>query len=352
LSKLNQIGATISGSTHVGGMKITASASPVVLDAGGLSRSALARFGTNPTAEAVGIQTKEPSELITAKTQHDAGIAPSLAVEAGAFKADFGTTPLGFQKTNLQGGASWSPKIGEHVTVGIHGERRPVTDSLLSYAGTVDPVTGQAWGSVLRTGGGGSFSYDDDGSGIYADGAYHHLVGEQVRSNREIEGNIGGYLRIYHTTSTTVTAGANLNYQSYDNDQNYFSFGHGGYFSPQSFVSVAFPIHYKMDHGKWQLGVDLAPGFQSYQEDEAPVYPTLASAQTQLETLKHLNSDVRAGYDSLSKSGFAFAGSATGSYRVGLATKIGGEIKYDSFGAYKEFQTMLSIKQSLGKSDQ
>lgn len=348
LSRLNQIGASVSASTTVGGVKVTASAAPVVLDSGSLSRSALARFGTNPTAEAIGIQSQEPSALVAAKTQHDAGISPSVEIEAGSVKADVGTTPLGFRKTNLQGGASVSPKLGQHVTLGLHGERRPVTDSVLSYAGAVDPVTGQSWGSVMQTGGGGSISYDRNGNGIYADGAYHRYNGRNVLSNRKIEGNIGGYLRIYGSGNTSLTAGANLNYQSYGNDENYFSFGHGGYFSPQSFVSIAFPLHYKADHGKWQAGVDLAPGFQSYQEDGAPVYPTLVSGQAELDRLKALNSDVRASYDSLSKSGFAFSGAANGSYQVGSATRIGGEIKYDTFGAYKEFQTMLSIRQSLG----
>ena len=348
LSRLNQIGASISASTTVGGVKVTASAAPVVLDSGSLSRSALARFGTNPTAEAIGIQTQEPSALVAAKTQHDAGISPSVEIEAGSVEADVGATPLGFRKTNLQGGASVSPKVGQHVTLGLHGERRPVTDSVLSYAGAVDPVTGLSWGSVMQTGGGGSISYDRNGNGIYVDGGYHRYNGRNVLSNRKIEGNIGGYLKIYGSGNNSLTAGANLNYQSYGNDQNYFSFGHGGYFSPQSFVSIAFPLHYKTDRGKWQAGVDLAPGFQSYQEDGASVYPTLVSSQAELDRLKALNSDVRASYDSLSKSGFAFSGAANGSYQVGSATRIGGEVKYDTFGAYKEFQTMLSIRQSLG----
>ncbi|RZF66263.1 tetratricopeptide repeat protein [Sphingomonas populi] len=350
LSKLNQIGATVTAATHIGTAKISVSASPVVLDAGNMTRSGLARFGTNPTAEATGIVDKAVSQLTPANSQHDAGVAASIAITVGALKADVGATPMGFQKTNVEGGASFTPKLGDHVTVGIHGERRAVTDSLLSYAGTIDPVSGLPWGSVMRSGGGGSFSFDNNGSGIYADGAYHRYDGVNVRANRAFEGNIGGYINIYRKGTTSVTGGANLNYQTFDNNQNYFSYGHGGYFSPQSFVAVAFPLHYRTETGNWKAGADFSPGFQSYQQDAVPVYPTLPAAQAQLDAQKIKNTDVRSSYDSLSKSGFAFAGSASGSYRVGAATEIGGEVKYNSFGVYNEFQTLLSIRQSLSGS--
>ena len=350
LSKLNQIGATVTAATHIGNAKISVSASPVVLDAGNMSRSGLARFGTNPTAEATGIVNKAVSQLTPALSQHDAGVAASVAITVGALKADVGATPMGFQKTNVEGGASFTPKIGDHVTVGIHGERRAVTDSLLSYAGTIDPVSGLPWGSVMRSGGGGSFSFDNNGSGIYADGGYHRYDGVNVRANRAFEGNIGAYINIYRKGTTSVTGGANLNYQTFDNNQNYFSYGHGGYFSPQSFVAVAFPLHYRTEKGNWKAGADFSPGFQSYQQDAVPVYPTLPAAQAQLDAQKAQNTDVRSSYDSLSKSGFAFAGSASGSYRVGTGTEIGGEVKYNSFGVYNEFQTLLSIRQSLSGS--
>lgn len=350
LSKLNEIGARAEiGTTFGNGGRVAVSASPVVLDSGGLSRSAQARFGlTNPRREADGIVTAKPSQLANVATQHDTGVAFGASAGYGALSADVGTTPVGFKKVDIQGSVSFNPKLSSSTSVRVFAERRPVTDSVLSYAGTSDPVSNAYWGKVMRSGGGGAVSFDRNGNGIYADGAYRVYRGRSVLNNSAIEANVGGYLTVYHTDRTNIKAGANLNYQSYDNDQNYFTFGHGGYFSPQSFVSLAFPLHYDSKFGNWEVTADASPGYQSYNQDGAALFPTLPGEQAYLNGQKIANTDVRSRYDSLSKSGFGFAGGIGATYRIGTATKVGGDIKYNTFGQYNEFQTNLKITQAIG----
>ena len=55
-------------------------------------------------------------------------------------------------------------------------------------------------------------------------------------------------------------------------------------------------------------------------------------------------------YDSLSKTGFGI--SATGSlyYTLSPATRVGGEVSYNTFGSYNEFRSMVGIRQSLGST--
>jgi tetratricopeptide (TPR) repeat protein len=349
LSKLTEIGAKAEiGTTFGNNGRIAISAAPVALDSGTLSRSALARFGTNPTREAVGIVDAQVSKLADARTQHATGAAFGVSAGYGNVAADVGSTPVGFAKVDIQGGVSWSPRLSSSTQVRIYGERRPVTDSVVAYGGVHDPVTDAFWGKVMRNGGGASVSFDRNGNGIYADGAYRSYRGRSVLNNSAIEANVGGYLTVYHTDSQSVKAGANLNYQSYDNDQNYFSFGHGGYFSPQSFVSLAFPVHYEGAFGDLNVTADVSPGYQSYNQDGAAIYPTLPAEQAALDAQKLLNTDVRSRYDSLSKSGFGFAGGIGATYKIGTATKVGGDVKYNSFGQYNELQTNLKITQSIG----
>lgn len=348
LSALKELTGTAELSTGLGNGRVTAKAQAVVLDSGRPTGSGLARFGQNGTAEAEGIVAEEPSALSQAKTQTASGVALSLAYETPLLKLELGTTPLGFEDTQVTWQAAITPRLSPTTTARAWFERKPVTDSVLSYAGTRDPVTGDRWGQVMRTGGGLSFSYDRDGAGVYGDASYNRYAGVAVRRNRSIQVNVGGYMPFYAGDRSSLVGGINLNYQDFDNNQNYFTYGHGGYFSPQSFFSVSFPVRYRFDTDQIELRASVAPGYQSYNQDQVALYPTDSVAQTTLDQLKAQNSDVRSYYDSLSKTGFALSADGAFYYRVSRGTRVGGEVSYNSFGSYDEFKSMIGIRQSLG----
>jgi thioredoxin-like negative regulator of GroEL len=348
LSKLDEIKGTVKLSTGLLDGRVYASGDAIVIDAERPTGSGLARFGRNATAEAQAIVDEVPSVLAAAGTQHRSGLAPAVGYESNAVKAEVGTTPIGMAKTKLTGRLEASPRIGEHARIKAYVERKPVTDSVVAYAGTRDPVTGERWGQVMRTGGGAGISYDRNGTGFYAEGRYNQYRGENVRDNHGIEGNVGGYLRAYGTQNSNLTVGINVNYQQYDNSQNYFTFGHGGYFSPQDFLSVSFPVNYAMDTDTLTVKASLAPGFQSYNQDEVALYPTDPIGQAQLDFLKGHSRDVRSRYDSISKTGFAVAADASLFYRISPTTRVGGEASYNTFGSYKEFRSSLGVRQTFG----
>jgi tetratricopeptide (TPR) repeat protein len=348
LSTLKELSGTAKVSTGFAGGRIGAQAQAVVIDSGRPAGSGLARFGRNGTAEAEGIVAEQPSELTQAGTQHDAGVAVSATYEGDLVQADFGTTPLGFAKRHAAGGLAFTPRFSPQASGRIWGERRPVTDSVASYAGTIDPVTGEFWGSVMKTGGGASLSWDRDGTGAYLDGSWHHYEGTNVRNNHSMQFNAGGYARAYQDTRASVTIGINANYQAFGNNQNYFSYGHGGYFSPQSFFSVSFPVRFAMNTDRFDIAANVAPGYQSYEQDEALLYPTDPGAQSVLEQLKSQNSDVRARYDSLSATGFGLAAGASFYYGLANSTRVGGDFNVNTFGQYNEVRTSVGIKQTLG----
>jgi cellulose synthase operon protein C len=275
-------------------------------------------------------------------------VAVSVGYDSKLIKADIGTTPLGFAKSHVAGGIVVTPRLSRYSSVRLWAERRPVTDSVIAYAGTTDPVSKRFWGAVMRNGGGVGYSYDQDGSGIYGDVSYYDYAGTNVVDNNSIQLNAGGYLRAYRDRNSTVTVGINANYQNYDNNQNYFSFGQGGYFSPQSFLSVSFPVRYAYRANQLEVDGNLVPGYQSYSQDGAPIFPTDPVAQGQLDSLKLANSDVRARFDSVSKTGFGISAGGSAYYQIGDGTRIGGELNINTFGEYKEFRSQLGIKRQIG----
>lgn len=348
LSALSEIKGTAEFSTGLAGGRVKARAEAVVIDSGRPTGSGLARFGQNATIEAQAIVDEERAVLRQAQTQQASGVAFTVGYADRTVQIEGGTTPIGMGETKATFRAAITPELSPGVQAKAWAERKPVTDSVVSYAGTRDPVTGERWGQVMRTGGGAGFSYDRNGNGVYGEVAYNQYRGTNVRNNRGIEANVGGYLRLIKGQRSQLTGGINANYQTYDNNQNYFTYGHGGYFSPQSFLSIGFPINYTLESETLDIKANLTPGFQSFSQDETALYPTDPALQGNLDALKDLNTDVRARYDSLSRTGFAISAGGEVYYKVSPNTQVGGNISFTSFGQYEEFRSLIGIRQAIG----
>ncbi|WP_039958118.1 cellulose synthase subunit BcsC-related outer membrane protein [Vibrio sinaloensis] len=177
------------------------------------------------------------------------GFALGVGWQAEDWQVDLGTTPVGFDHTTWVGGISLAGKLGEF---GWRAEasRRPETSSMLSYAGmtvpsgTEDPA-GTKWGGVVRSGVSLSSSWDIGGPyGFWSSAQYHVLNGEKVADNTRL-GLLGGaYYKLIANDDQRLSIGSNLIYLGYDKNLGEYSLHHGGYYSPQSYVSLSLPVNY------------------------------------------------------------------------------------------------------------
>jgi hypothetical protein len=231
---------------------VFARASAVTIDAGRPTGSGLARFGTNATIEAQAIVNQVASQLVNAETQRASGVAVSAGYADKLVQVEGGTTPIGMGRTKAVWRAEVTPQLSDHGSARAWFERKPVTDSVVSYAGTRDPVTGKVWGQVMSMGGGAGYSYDRDGNGVYGDVSYHSYRGDNVLDNHNVEVNAGGYIKAWGNDRSQLTAGVNVNYQAYGNNQNQFTYGQGGYFSPRAFWRSASRSTTTINTGRWK----------------------------------------------------------------------------------------------------
>ena len=74
---------------------------------------------------------------------------------------------MGQDLNTVVGGVKWSPKLTNYLSLILTGERRSLTDSLLSYVGLKDAYSGKTWGQVTKNGGTLQLSYDDGDAGFY-----------------------------------------------------------------------------------------------------------------------------------------------------------------------------------------
>ena len=310
---------------------------PTRLDADAVDGNTLAvnQFGSlalTPGAHS-GVQYEQEAE----------GVAAQVAYESRRLVADIGVTPLGFTKENVVGSAKWKDQSFDHkATVGI--ERRAIEETLLSYAGTTDPGTGRDWGGVTRTGLAMSFDRNFGNTGIYGDLGFYYLKGDNVVDNREAFGQIGSYWAMVDQPDQSLKLGLNLQLRSFEDNLRFFTLGHGGYFSPQRFISLTLPIGYEGAAGKLRYALHAAIGVQDYREDEAAVFPRDPGLQSQLEALAGSNPGVVTRYAGEEKTEFVYNLRARAEYQTGRQWATGAWLTAASAQDFREYGGGLYLR--------
>lgn len=347
LGRLNEFGATVEGSTPVPGIggRIALRASPVTIDAGsiGQSNAALRQFGSNPlvlggTSTSV---TSATAAAIAPKETSASGMALGLAYLRPNFSLDIGSTPLGFQETNILGGIEVAPQLAPGLRLRLTAERRAVTDSLLSWSGMHDTSTGRSWGGVTRTGGRAQFEYTAGATNFYAGGGYAILEGSGVANNSRIEGSAGLAHTLYQTPDDELVTGLDLTYLSYAKNLRYFTLGHGGYFSPQSFVALSVPLDYRARSGAMTYRVGGTVGLANWQEDSAKIFPNDRGLQSELETAATSDSTIATSYAGQSKSGVSAGLRGDVEYALTERLRLGALLRYDRSADWNELRGMV-----------
>ena len=296
---------------------------PVYLNPGTLAGNNQLVFGTLPLV----------NKNILSSLQFDQSISGASVegvYENENLQVDIGSSPLGFHFTNVIGGLRYSQALGP-IGLSIDLTRRTVTDSLLSYAGARDPGLNEFWGAVTKSGGRLDASYDFGGSGLYVNGGYYALRGHSVENNHDFELGAGFYVKAIQRPNLEVTWGLNLTTFFYSRDLSYYTFGQGGYFSPQRYYNVGIPASVSGSRGRFSYKVNGALGMQVFHENGSPAFPLglpFTPSGTQV---------IPADYPSRSVSGVAFSIAGAAEYLIDHRLSIGGELAFNNASDYNEF---------------
>lgn len=352
LSRLSDIQIPIEGRIAVGDGKIVVAATPTTLDAGTAAYdfSTGSRFGAGPSAALAAAY----GAVTLPSPQSASGVGLSVGYESKNFDAAIGTTPLGFKESNVIGHLRYRGNFTDELSFKGELSRRPVTDSLLSFAGTEDTRTGDRWGGVVATGGRGDLTWDAGDFGIYGYGSYHALTGTNVADNFRVEGGGGFYAHLLRGDTHTLTAGMNLGLLHYDKNLSYFTFGHGGYFSPQRYIGLDFPVSWSGRKSRLAWRVNASLGVQSFTQDETPYFPTDSTRQSQVQqamaqaTLVGLNNTIFTGYyPSSSRTGLAYNLGAALEYQVAPQLYLGGTVGLSNARNYRQFTGNVYLRYLL-----
>jgi len=135
-----------------------------------------------------------------------------------------------------------------------------------------DPATGKLWGGVLLEGGRLDLSLNGRIGSIYAFGEGGRLIGLRVLDNTRFAGGGGAELSIGAGPLGEFRFGPAFTSLAFENNERFFTFGHGGYFSPQRFFHGAAVLRWQRSGTlRWESAAE--PGYDWYQEAHALVFP-------------------------------------------------------------------------------
>lgn len=228
--------------------------------------------------------------------QRASGASVAVGWKNDTWEGDIGTTPMGFNVVDVVGGLSYSSDLGPFgYTLNAH--RRPISSSLLSFAGQRDPNTHKVWGGVRADGGGISMSYDQGGAhGVWSSLSADQLTGKNVADNWRVRWMTGYYYKLLNQNNRRVTVGLTNMLWHYDKDLSSYTLGQGGYYSPQRYLSFSVPVIWRQrtENWSWELGGSVSWSYAKTRDERR--YPRQGLLPEPIDAMEQGSSSTGVGY--------------------------------------------------------
>lgn len=167
----------------------------------------------------------------------DIGFMPKLGIDYKNIRAEIGTTPIG---AKISPELTWL--LSGYLSRGnwmasLKFEQKEIDETMLSFVGerASDGLLEVNWGRVVKRGVEVGVSYDAYVNLSLNLAYYPQIFGLNVEDNSEKKATA---MALYHPKVESIAyvdIGAIVAFDSYEKNSNSFTYGHGGYFSPQQF---------------------------------------------------------------------------------------------------------------------
>lgn len=218
-----------------------------------------------------------------------------------------------------------------NYTVDLHA--KPVRESMLSYIGALDPYTGKKWGGVLAYGlSNNIYKKLIDPIGLSASSTIELLDGTNTKDNLHLALQVGLPYNLEKTYFTYLTVGPTFSFDAYEHNANHFTYGYGGYFSPQSLLTFGLSSNFlTKERESFLLKGNISVGLQFKSEKAG------AAFAKSCDMINHFR------YSSNDTSGMATSLELLGGYILSKSWMINGGIIWRNAPDYKDLTSLLSL---------
>jgi tetratricopeptide (TPR) repeat protein len=152
--------------------------------------------------------------------------------------------------------------------------RCTVKDSILSYTGLEDPYSTGEWGRVLRNGISAGITRPVFSSyWVTVAGGYDFYTGENLWNNSSVHLNAAAG-KTFDYNGDEMTLGVFFTGQHFRRNSDFYTYGHGGYYSPELMTLVGPFFRYRSAPCRtYWFDIQLSGGWLHQNLDSSPVYP-------------------------------------------------------------------------------
>lgn len=191
---------------------------------------------------------------------------------------EVGTTPTALEVSNIIGALRF--RVATDTGDWAYGmDRTAVEDSFLSYAGTRDPATGQGWGGVIRNRAYLEGRVGDADLELFGRIAGALLDGRRVDDNTEWRADAGFLQRAASGEGWVARVGGAVRAAGFADNRSHFTIGHGGYFSPNKFLTVGPVFDLLARRGDRSFAVEGSVEWQEVRESASDYFPDDSALQ-------------------------------------------------------------------------
>ncbi|WP_158702894.1 cellulose biosynthesis protein BcsC [Melaminivora suipulveris] len=266
------------------------------------------------------------------------GVNVGVGYRGSGLEWDLGLTGIGFPVTNVVGGIAYG-QWREDFAYRVELSRRPLTGSLVSYAGAHDPVTGQVWGGVVATGVSARVSRPWGGSRVALSGSYAALQGRNVQDNTRAQLRASIDRDIWSSAHSALNLGAALSLWRHRRDLSEYSWGHGGYYSPRHYASLSVPLEWGGREGPLTWQVRGALSLSRSSSSGSDYYPGQPQLQASARAL-----GLDPVYGESGSTGFGRSLRAAVEYQFSAAGAVGAMLSVERSAYYAPSQLMMYLR--------